>query len=205
MEVNRRRNLEQTERERRRVAVGCKGLRVVSGAARGARNDVVERVYRVAFAFTRIYIARGLQRRKEPLYNPRWPPPLRGLLLANTKREAPPWFMPRDGMIYWLFCLVRPGIHPERERENARFKRYRYVCAEEQAAVPTSRGAPLSLSRLNFRGRRFQQLPARPLDVYIPSATITSATQTSHLSNTNLLQSLASLLRISSIYPIITQ
>lgn len=48
-------------------------------------------------------------RRKEPLYNPRWPPPQRGLLLANTKREAPPWLMARDGMIYWLFCLFAPA------------------------------------------------------------------------------------------------
>lgn len=44
-------------------------------------------------------------RRKEPLYNPRWPPPWRGLLLANTKQEAPPWLTARDGMIYWDFCL----------------------------------------------------------------------------------------------------
>lgn len=46
--------------------------------------------------------------RKEPLYNPRWPPPRRGLLLANTKQEAPPWLTARDGMIYWDFCLFAP-------------------------------------------------------------------------------------------------
>ena len=51
--------------------------------------------------FTFIYILL----RKEPLYNPRWPPTQRGLLLANTRREAPPWLMARDGMIYWVFCL----------------------------------------------------------------------------------------------------
>lgn len=48
--------------------------------------------------------------RKEPLYNPRWPPPRRGLLLANTKQEAPPWLTARDGMIYWDFCLFAPAL-----------------------------------------------------------------------------------------------
>ncbi|KAL2721464.1 hypothetical protein V1477_020284 [Vespula maculifrons] len=52
-------------------------------------------------------------RRKEPLYNPRWPPRRRGLLLANTRQEAPPWFTARDGMIYWdfLFRCFRSLIH----------------------------------------------------------------------------------------------
>ncbi|KAL2734322.1 hypothetical protein V1478_004020, partial [Vespula squamosa] len=52
-------------------------------------------------------------RRKEPLYNPRWPPRRRGLLLANTRQEAPPWFTARDGMIYWdfLFHCFRSLIH----------------------------------------------------------------------------------------------
>jgi len=48
--------------------------------------------------------------RKEPLYNPRWPPPRRGLLLANTKQEAPPWLTACDGMIYWDFCLFAPTL-----------------------------------------------------------------------------------------------
>lgn len=48
--------------------------------------------------------------RKEPLYNPRWPPPRRGLLLANTRQEAPPWLTARDGMIYWDFCLFAPAL-----------------------------------------------------------------------------------------------
>jgi len=52
--------------------------------------------------------------RKEPLYNPRWPPPQRGLLLANTKQEAPPWLTARDGMIYWDFCLFAPALQRTR-------------------------------------------------------------------------------------------
>lgn len=58
----------------------------------------------VNWVFAFMYVLR----RKEPLYNPRWPPSQRGLLLANTRQEAPPWRMVRDGMIYWIFCLFAP-------------------------------------------------------------------------------------------------
>lgn len=56
-------------------------------------------------------------RRKEPLYNPRWPPRRRGLLLANTRQEAPPWFTARDGMIYWDFCLFAPALQRTRRTQ----------------------------------------------------------------------------------------
>jgi len=66
--------------------------------------------------------------RKEPLYNPRWPPPRRGLLLANTKQEAPPWLTARDGMIYWDFCLFAPALQRTHHCLACLDGRYARIC-----------------------------------------------------------------------------
>lgn len=93
--------------------------------------------------------------RKEPLYNPRWPPPRRGLLLANTRQEAPPWLTARDGMIYWDFCLFAPALLQRTYRVPSLPRRPVYAWntaildfdVSPRIAAATSRGFLLPRSR----------------------------------------------------------